>query len=202
VTAASLGLATVFAMSSIAFTAVKYLGAAYLIFLGARSLFASGSARMANDGIKLAPAGLRRIFADGFVVALFNPKTSLSFAAFLPQFLPAGAGTGFWAKRVLWLPWVFNVESGQGSVGVALGRSKFIRNGWCLTVVSKRLASPRIRLGKKRPRYDPAELEVCRTIHSFLAQAPGIVDLRWYCQSSGSQTPAVDTPDELPWHES
>ena len=88
--AASLGLAALFAISSVAFTIVKYTGAAYLIYLGVRALRAR--AQPGTDaGAPPRVTRLRRIFTDGFVVALFNPKTTLFFAAFLPQFLPASA---------------------------------------------------------------------------------------------------------------
>src|SRR5712671_1547526 len=85
---ASFGLAAVFAMSSLAFTLVKYLGAAYLIFLGVQTLRAPGTDVIAVDPQR---AQLARIFRDGFVVALFNPKTAVFFAAFLPQFINATA---------------------------------------------------------------------------------------------------------------
>jgi len=88
VLAASVGLAAVFAISSTAFTVVKYAGAFYLVYLGVQMW------RMPPTGIP-APAvqatGLGRIFRDGFIVALFNPKTTVFFAAFLPQFLGSGA---------------------------------------------------------------------------------------------------------------
>jgi threonine/homoserine/homoserine lactone efflux protein len=87
---ASLGLAALFAVSSTAFTLVKYLGALYLIWLGIQALRRPA----ANSPLAtLAPGGraLRRIFADGFLVALLNPKTAIFFAAFLPQFLQPGA---------------------------------------------------------------------------------------------------------------
>lgn len=88
--AASLGLAALFAISSIAFTVVKYAGAAYLIYLGVRAL-RTRSQPGPDAGARPPAARLRPIFTDGFVVALFNPKTTLFFAAFLPQFLPASA---------------------------------------------------------------------------------------------------------------
>lgn len=85
---ASIGLAALFAISTLAFTVVKYAGAAYLIYLGIQAL----RAPQANvNGEKPAPAPLARIFRDGFVVALLNPKTAIFFAAFLPQFMSAGA---------------------------------------------------------------------------------------------------------------
>lgn len=83
-TGASIGLAALFAISSLAFTIVKYAGAAYLIYLGVQALCARTPAAQA----KVAPAAsLWPIFRDGFVVALLNPKTAIFFAAFLPQFM-------------------------------------------------------------------------------------------------------------------
>ena len=86
---ASLGLAALFAISSVAFTVVKYAGALYLIWLGVQALRAPRHDLAAADAIDapLPAVVLRRIFIDGFVVALLNPKTALFFAAFLPQFI-------------------------------------------------------------------------------------------------------------------
>lgn len=81
--AAGLGLAALFAVSALAFTGVKWAGAAYLVWLGLRALF-GGEAAQASD---VAVRSLGRIFRDGFLVALLNPKTTLFFAAFLPQFM-------------------------------------------------------------------------------------------------------------------
>jgi threonine/homoserine/homoserine lactone efflux protein len=86
--AASLGLAALFAVSAGAFTIVKYAGAAYLVYLGVRAL--SGP-RGEGSGIAPKPVSVREAFRDGVIVALFNPKTTLFFAAFLPQFLSKGA---------------------------------------------------------------------------------------------------------------
>lgn len=82
--AASVGLAALFAVSSLAFSAVKYAGALYLVYLGVQMLRSSPAE---NSGSIPAVASLTRVFRDGFVVALLNPKTTVFFAAFLPQFL-------------------------------------------------------------------------------------------------------------------
>jgi len=82
---ASLGLAALFAISSVAFTVVKYLGAVYLIWLGVQALRRPDAA--ARQAIAVDDAALRRTFVDGFLVALLNPKTAIFFAAFLPQFV-------------------------------------------------------------------------------------------------------------------
>lgn len=85
---ASLGLAALFAVSSLAFTAVKLAGAAYLVWLGIRTLAGNRAPAAARPR---ADAG--RVMRDGFLVALLNPKTALFFAAFLPQFMtPQASG--------------------------------------------------------------------------------------------------------------
>jgi threonine/homoserine/homoserine lactone efflux protein len=82
--AASFGLAALFAASALAFSIVKYAGAAYLLYLGVKALLAKTVA-VADVSPELAP--LWPIFRDGFVVALLNPKTAMFFTAFLPQFM-------------------------------------------------------------------------------------------------------------------
>ena len=82
---ASIGLAALFAVSSMAFTVVKFAGAAYLCFLGVQALRSAPAATPPTAAARA--TSLARVFADGFVVALLNPKTALFFAAFLPQFM-------------------------------------------------------------------------------------------------------------------
>jgi threonine/homoserine/homoserine lactone efflux protein len=106
VAAAALGLSALLMSSALAFAVVKYLGAAYLIWLGIRTL-------MANESEADAPAPSRaplaRIFRDGFVVNLLNPKTALFFLAFLPQFVTPALGGVHW--QIL----------GLGAIFMALG---------------------------------------------------------------------------------
>jgi len=82
--AAAVGLAALFAVSSLAFSVVRYAGALYLIYLGVQMLRAS--TRVGSVGCRR-PLTQSRVFRDGVVVALFNPKTTLFYAAFLPQFV-------------------------------------------------------------------------------------------------------------------
>ena len=89
VAAASLGLSAVLLSSALAFSVVKYLGAAYLIVLGLRTL----ASRVPSEGLSRGqPRALRRTFVDGVVVAVLNPKTALFFLAFLPQFADVARG--------------------------------------------------------------------------------------------------------------
>src|SRR5690242_4613714 len=89
VVAATLGLSALLVSSARAFEIVKYLGAAYLVYLGIRTL-------SRNDAEWLAEASgerrLLRIFSQGLVVNLLNPKTALFFLAFLPQFVDPARG--------------------------------------------------------------------------------------------------------------
>jgi threonine/homoserine/homoserine lactone efflux protein len=89
VAAAILGLSALLASSARAFYAVKYLGAAYLVFLGARLLLRGDSPEIAVRG---GGRSLRRIFVQGILVNLLNPKTALFFLAFLPQFVDPSRG--------------------------------------------------------------------------------------------------------------
>ena len=90
VLAATIGLSALLVSSATAFTVVKLLGAAYLVFLGVRTLLGRDSAAAG------APAGSargrRRDFAEGIVVNVLNPKTALFFLAFLPQFVDPEQG--------------------------------------------------------------------------------------------------------------
>lgn len=89
VAAATLGLSALLASSAMAFEFVKYLGAAYLVYLGIRTL-RSGDAHLCQA------AGSERrlvhLFGQGVLVNLLNPKTALFFLAFLPQFVDPSRG--------------------------------------------------------------------------------------------------------------
>jgi threonine/homoserine/homoserine lactone efflux protein len=87
--AAAAGLSALLAASATAFGAVKYLGAAYLIYIGVRRLRDRSSIVAPTAG---KPRELRRAFLDGVVVNVLNPKTGLFFLAFLPQFVTEARG--------------------------------------------------------------------------------------------------------------
>jgi threonine/homoserine/homoserine lactone efflux protein len=88
VAAAAFGISALLAASATAFTVVKYLGVAYLIWLGVRKLL-SGTAA---EEVEVKHATMKRLFWEGFVVNVLNPKTAIFFLAFLPQFADPAAG--------------------------------------------------------------------------------------------------------------
>jgi threonine/homoserine/homoserine lactone efflux protein len=89
ITAATLGLSAILVSSTLAFNIVKYLGATYLIYLGIRKYLEQD----AVEQIELEVMPLSRIFYQGAVVNLLNPKTALFFFAFLPQFVNPARGS-------------------------------------------------------------------------------------------------------------
>jgi len=89
VLAATLGLSAILISSPLAFSIVKYLGAAYLIYLGIRRLLSRATSMQVAAGDR---KSLGSIYRQGVVVAVLNPKTALFFFAFLPQFVEATRG--------------------------------------------------------------------------------------------------------------
>ena len=93
VAAAALGLSALLVSSATAYNAVRWLGAAYLVWLGVRRLLARDEEVAAAAGPEARRHGLGRVFAQGVVVNVLNPKTALFFFAFLPQFVDVARGS-------------------------------------------------------------------------------------------------------------
>ncbi len=87
VLAAALGISLLIAQSALTFSLVKYIGAAYLIYLGTRMLLRK---RNEFEAASVSPQGVRPAFFEGIVVETLNVKTALFFLAFLPQFVAPG----------------------------------------------------------------------------------------------------------------
>jgi threonine/homoserine/homoserine lactone efflux protein len=88
VVAAALGLSAILATSALAFFVVKYAGAAYLIYLGIRTLMSSDDMPdMETEGV----SNSKRAFYQGILTEILNPKTALFFLAFIPQFVNMSA---------------------------------------------------------------------------------------------------------------
>jgi threonine/homoserine/homoserine lactone efflux protein len=96
VAAASAGLSAVIVASSLAFSVVKYAGAAYLVYLGIRKLLE----REVEARVERKREPLRRAFVRGMIVNVLNPKTALFFLAFLPQFVAPDRG-GVWSQALV-----------------------------------------------------------------------------------------------------
>lgn len=103
VVAAALGLSALLLSSVTAFRMVKYVGAAYLVYLGVRRLLGEGE----SDEREAKQVALRKVFTQGIMVNVLNPKTALFFFAFLPQFVSEGSTSV--AAQILLLGSIFIV---------------------------------------------------------------------------------------------
>lgn len=123
IVAAGLGLSALLATSAVAFTAVKLAGAAYLIYMGVM-LWRTGPRSSNLAAAQLPATALPRIFAQGALTNILNPKVALFFLAFLPQFVdPEGTdrlaaflllGTVFNTTGLLWNLFVAWSSAGIG----------------------------------------------------------------------------------------
>jgi threonine/homoserine/homoserine lactone efflux protein len=86
---ATVGLSALLAQSATAFSVVKYAGAAYLVYLGARALLSKEGFAVPRGA---PPAPLAKIFFQSVATDVLNPKVALFFLAFLPQFVDPAAG--------------------------------------------------------------------------------------------------------------
>ncbi len=129
VVAATIGLSSLLASSATAFTVVKYAGAAYLVLLGVRRLL---TREQPEGEIARVPKARRRLFVDGVVVNVLNPKTAIFFVAFLPQFVDPGAASAslqILALGMIFVGIAFCSDSlwaiGAGTLGAWLRRSSW-----------------------------------------------------------------------------
>ena len=129
VSAAALGLSALLSTSALGFAIVKYIGAAYLFYLGVSMIVRRS--RPTNSAQKLATEALSRVFWGGFLTNALNPKVALFFLAFLPQFIdPASPNKGL---GMLFLGVVFTFNGTLWNLFVA----------WSSATVSSRFkASP------------------------------------------------------------
>lgn len=137
VTAAALGLSALLASSEVAFEMVRWAGVAYLVYLGVRTL------RARDTAPSVAPIGMRRSVLEGLLVNVLNPKVSVFFLAFLPQFVdPLQGSTGM---QVLVLGAVFlTIASlldllyvlGAALIGQRLSRGRKLAGGVYLALAA------------------------------------------------------------------
>ena len=97
IAAAAAGLSALLISSAVAFNVVRYAGAAYLIYIGLRRIFDKENAVSTEQA---SPRKLSRIYYQGVVVNVLNPKTALFFFAFLPQFVDPAKGAA-WVQIVV-----------------------------------------------------------------------------------------------------
>ncbi len=115
IVAAALGLSALLAASATAFTVLKWIGGAYLVWMGVSMLWTTVQTPEADA--QAPPQRLRRVFAQGFATNALNPKVALFFLAFLPQFIAPDAPHK--ALAFLFLGCVFNFNATLWNLFVA-----------------------------------------------------------------------------------
>jgi threonine/homoserine/homoserine lactone efflux protein len=96
-----------------AYDIIKYLGAAYLVYLGIKKLFAKNNINIEENSGRI---GLKRVFLQGMLTNVLNPKVALFFLAFLPQFITPGENT---RMQLIILGMMFNISGTTVNVLVA-----------------------------------------------------------------------------------
>jgi threonine/homoserine/homoserine lactone efflux protein len=151
--AAALGIATVLATSSVAFTILKLAGAAYLIYLGISTLRSRDDVALEGTAdTATLPAG--QAWAQGLVSSLLNPKLGVFFLTLLPQFIAPGEPAALRAIQLavvfdlIGLAWLLLYPAMLAAIGYGLGRSgprRFIRwvSGTVLVALGVRVAFER-----------------------------------------------------------
>lgn len=124
--AGALGLSALLAASATAFTVIKWLGAAYLVYIGVTLLVARQNVSPTTIA---APKvlSLRRVFTEGFFTNVLNPKVALFFLAFLPQFIDSAAANK--PMSFLFLGVVFNVIGSSWNLFTAWSAA-YLRGRW------------------------------------------------------------------------
>jgi len=118
--AAAVGIAALLRSSLVAFSVVRYAGAAYLVYLGVRMLTAKESALSADALPK--PEALNKIFYQGVITNVLNPKVAMFFLAFLPQFV--NPKTGLVALQIIVMGLIFDVGGTLVNLAVALAAGR------------------------------------------------------------------------------
>lgn len=118
---AAVGLSALLVQSALAFSIIKYLGAAYLIYLGIRTLLTKAKPHSLQEVEKVP---VLKLFRQGFIVNLFNPKTTLFFLAFLPQFVDPTRGSALLQIFILGLIFTTMAVISDGLYAIVAGTAK------------------------------------------------------------------------------
>lgn len=144
VAAATVGLSAILLASATAFSVIKYLGAAYLVYLGIRTLLTRESAAKIDASL---PRPIPRLFTDGVLISVLNPKIAVFFLAFLPQFTDPENGSVPLQILMLGLLYVALALLTDGSYVMLASRFREWLSGKVAASDSPRIASGLVYIG-------------------------------------------------------
>lgn len=139
VAAGSLGVSAVVLASAQLFTALKFVGAAYLVWIGIRTILSArrDAAAVLAGGAAQPPVGPKRAFREGVLVEALNPKTAAFFLAFVPQFVdPAAGGV---ALQFVVLGFISVALNTLADIVVAFGTGGIVKSAATRPVLVRRL---------------------------------------------------------------
>ena len=119
IAALALGLSALLRAYPLAYDVIRWAGALYLVWLGIRAIY---GAREPVSAVERPPASLSRIFLQGAITNVLNPKVALFFLAFLPQFVDPARGNPVF--QIVMLGLLFNLSGTLVNIGVALAAGR------------------------------------------------------------------------------
>jgi threonine/homoserine/homoserine lactone efflux protein len=147
----AIGLSALLAASATAFTAVKWAGAAYLCFIGIRMLFSRDSTAADASSPRADAIALSKVFWQGALTNVLNPKVALFFLAFLPQFVEEASPHKALAFIVLGAIFIFNGTLWCLGVAVVSARtaSRFRQSGTAMRWINRALGAMFVTFGAR-----------------------------------------------------
>jgi len=147
----AIGLSALLAASAAAFTAVKWAGAAYLFFIGLKMLFTRERAPAVAASDLVPATSLSKVFWQGALTNVLNPKVALFFLAFLPQFVEAASPHKALAFIVLGAIFIFNGTLWCLGVAMVSARTarRFRQSGTAMRWINRALGSMFVYLGAR-----------------------------------------------------
>jgi threonine/homoserine/homoserine lactone efflux protein len=147
----AIGLSALLAASATAFTVVKWAGAAYLCFIGIRMLFTRQSESADASSAYEATVSLSKVFWQGALTNILNPKVALFFLAFLPQFVDAASPQKALAFLALGAIFIFNGTLWCLGVAAVSARtaSRFRQSGTAMRWINRALGTMFVYLGAR-----------------------------------------------------
>lgn len=145
--AAITGVAALLHTSAVAFSTLKYLGVAYLLYMAWRTLKDSGALAVEDE----APDSARKVITSGILINVLNPKLTIFFFAFLPQFVTPGDPNGFWQMielSAVFMAMTFLVFAGYGLFAAAV-RDQVISRPRVMAWMRRVFAGSFVALGAK-----------------------------------------------------
>ncbi|MEW9094969.1 MAG: LysE family translocator [Clostridiaceae bacterium] len=127
--AAALGMSAILAKSTLAFNILKYTGAVYLVYLGITTFIKNSKEKEVDHVIPIKNDSLLKIFFQGVLTSIFNPKVAIFFLSFLPQFINENAGNTVIQILILGIYFIFSSTTVSIIISIVTGKTGSLFKG-------------------------------------------------------------------------